>query len=130
MQPCPAHLSPFVDNEVEGYIPDRQREINTLAGIETAVMPQVTYDSDENEKKKQDESSDEDEESDDKEEEKHQEPAGTKGKGKGDADSSSDEEDSDSESEEVRPTKTRTKNTQLSKHAKNEKLKKDLQKEQ
>ena len=39
-QPAPAHLSPFVDNEAEGYIPDRQREINTLAGIETAVIAQ------------------------------------------------------------------------------------------
>lgn len=130
MQPCPAHLSPFVDNETEGYIPDRQREINTLAGIETAVMPQVTYESDDNEKKKQEKSSDEDEESDDKEEEKLRQPAGTKGKGKGDADSSSDEEESDAESEEARPAMTRAKTTQLSKQAKNEKLKKDLQKEQ
>lgn len=31
---APAHLSPFVDNEQEGYLPDRQREINSLAGIE------------------------------------------------------------------------------------------------
>jgi len=29
-------LSPFVDNEAERYIPDRQREINTLAGVATA----------------------------------------------------------------------------------------------
>jgi len=36
--PAPAHLSPFIDNEAQGYIPDRQREINTLAGVETAVI--------------------------------------------------------------------------------------------
>ena len=35
-QPSPPHLSPFVDNQQEGYMPDRQREINTLAGIATA----------------------------------------------------------------------------------------------
>jgi len=34
-----------VDNEVEGYIPDRQREINTLAGIETAVVAQIESES-------------------------------------------------------------------------------------
>ena len=33
--PAPAHLSPFIDNTEAGYIPDRQREINSLAGIET-----------------------------------------------------------------------------------------------
>lgn len=32
--PAPAHLSPFVDNVAEGYIPDRQREINALAGVD------------------------------------------------------------------------------------------------
>ena len=31
---APAHLSPFVDNEAESYLPERQREINSLAGIE------------------------------------------------------------------------------------------------
>lgn len=40
-QAAPSHLSPFVDNEIEGYIPDRQREINTLAGIETVELPQA-----------------------------------------------------------------------------------------
>jgi len=30
-------LSPFVDNEAEGYLPDRQREINSLAGIESNI---------------------------------------------------------------------------------------------
>jgi len=32
--PAPAHLSPFIDNVAEGYLPDRQREINALAGID------------------------------------------------------------------------------------------------
>jgi hypothetical protein len=36
--PAPAHLSPFVDNVAEGYIPDRQREINAMAGIDEEVM--------------------------------------------------------------------------------------------
>lgn len=30
--PPPAHLSPFIDNQKEGYVPDRQREINRLKG--------------------------------------------------------------------------------------------------
>ena len=34
-KPCPPHLSPFIDNVGEKYIPDRQREINTLAGVAT-----------------------------------------------------------------------------------------------
>jgi len=34
-KPSPAHLSPFVDNTREGYVPDRQREINVLAGVAT-----------------------------------------------------------------------------------------------
>jgi hypothetical protein len=29
-----------VDNEYEGYMPDRQREINTLAGVATALVVQ------------------------------------------------------------------------------------------
>ena len=36
--PAPAHLSPFVDNVAEGYIPDRQREMNALAGVDEEVM--------------------------------------------------------------------------------------------
>lgn len=30
----PAHLSPFVDNEKEGYVPNRQKEISHLKGEE------------------------------------------------------------------------------------------------
>jgi len=40
-------LSPFVDNEAEGYIPDRQREINTLAGVATAVIEEAESSSEE-----------------------------------------------------------------------------------
>ena len=44
--PAPAHLSPFIDNAETGYIPDRQREINSLAGIETAVNEEEMSSSD------------------------------------------------------------------------------------
>ena len=47
VQPAPPHLSPFVDNEAEGYIPDRQREINTLAGVATAVIEEAESSSEE-----------------------------------------------------------------------------------
>lgn len=30
----PAHLSPFIDNEKEGYVPNRQKEIAHLKGEE------------------------------------------------------------------------------------------------
>lgn len=30
----PPHLSPFVDNEKEGYVPERQKEIDQLKGVE------------------------------------------------------------------------------------------------
>jgi hypothetical protein len=30
--PPPPHLSPFIDNVKEGYIPTRQKEINALKG--------------------------------------------------------------------------------------------------
>lgn len=84
-------MSPFVDNEEEGYLPDRQREINALAGIESTLTgPAIGEDSSS------------DDEKEDKEESEQEKPAT---KAKGDADSSSDEEgtseelDSDSEDE-------------------------------
>ena len=106
-QPSPAHLSPFVDNEAEQYIPDRQREINTLAGVATAHIEAV-------------DSSDESEKEDNKKVDSDPEV-------KGDADSSSDGEDSEQSEEEV------VKKPDLSaaqKAKKEAKLKADLKKEQ
>lgn len=38
----PAHLSPFVDNKLEGYLPKRQEEINDIKGIvEEVFEPEV-----------------------------------------------------------------------------------------
>jgi pescadillo protein len=80
--PAPSHLSPFVDNEAAGYVPDRQREINTLAGVATpAAAEESESDSDDEE--------DEEDQAEDKEM-------------KGDADSSSDEESSEKQ---VKPKK-------------------------
>lgn len=40
--PPPAHLSPFVDNKMEGYLPKRQEEINDLKGItEEVYEPEI-----------------------------------------------------------------------------------------
>lgn len=66
-QPSPPHLSPFVDNETEGYIPDRQREINTLAGVATAHIDEAESSSDEEVKAEDSDDIDikKDEESDD-----------------------------------------------------------------
>ena len=98
---APAHLSPFVDNEEEGYLPDRQREINSLAGIESNIAgPTFGDDSDDNEEK---------------EEAAAGEEAGAASKGKGDVDTSSDEgegtseELSDSEEEDKPLAKTKGK---------------------
>ena len=86
-----------MDNEAEGYLPDRQREINALAGIESTLAGPALDDSD---------SEENNESGSEKEEESAEEKP--KGKVKGDADSSSEEEgtseelsDSDSEDEEV-----------------------------
>jgi pescadillo protein len=50
--PAPPHLSPFVDNEGAGYVPDRQREINTLAGVETKALADEESSSEEEEEEK------------------------------------------------------------------------------
>lgn len=40
--PPPAHLSPFVDNKLEGYLPKRQEEINEMKGIvEEVYEPEI-----------------------------------------------------------------------------------------
>ena len=131
-QAAPAHLSPFIDNETQGYMPERQREINALAGIETTVTgPAIGGDS-------------ESEEEDEKQEEQ-----GEVVQKKGDIDSSSDEgtseELSDSEDEEPADAKkgpSKKKSAQKAKQiqkkvltkadrqAKNDKIKRDLKKEQ
>lgn len=36
--PPPAHLSPFVDNKLEGYLPRRQEEINDMKGVVEEVF--------------------------------------------------------------------------------------------
>ena len=94
--PAPAHLSPFVDNTETGYIPDRQREINSLAGIETAGnIVEMSSDSE-----------DDDKEDDDKDKNKDSGVIA-----KGDLDSSSEEEDNSdldsSSSEAEKPTKAK-----------------------
>lgn len=50
-KPTPSHLSPFLDNHQEGYIPDRQREINTLAGVATAEVIEEESSEEEEEQK-------------------------------------------------------------------------------
>ena len=68
---APPHLSPFVDNSEQGYVPDRQREINNLTGVVTAEPAEQSEESDEEMENESEEESDD---------------------GKGDADSSSEEE--------------------------------------
>ena len=43
--PPPPHLSPFIDNKLEGYIPKRQEEINEIKGItEEVYEPEIDED--------------------------------------------------------------------------------------
>ena len=141
-QAAPAHLSPFVDNVAEGYIPDRQREINALAGVDEEVMTggrrlkatgAIGSDSEADDDEAEEEEKAKDEDEDD-------------GDAKGDLDSSSDEEDNkedDDESEDEQPKKAKGKTesrtskviqkkvlTRAEQAKKNEKIKRDLKKEQ
>eukprot|EP01022_Parablepharisma_sp_SALTPOND_P032979 TRINITY_DN87986_c0_g1_i1.p1 TRINITY_DN87986_c0_g1~~TRINITY_DN87986_c0_g1_i1.p1 ORF type:complete len:362 (-),score=59.77 TRINITY_DN87986_c0_g1_i1:67-1152(-) len=43
----PAHLSPFVDNRREGYVPTRQKEINQLKGVEEEMLEEEEISEDE-----------------------------------------------------------------------------------
>jgi pescadillo protein len=114
----PAHLSPFTDNEKEGYVPNRQKEIAHLKGEEIIESeeeeeeeqpkkPVAKAKAEKTKAKKAEEVVEEEEEAD----------------GKGDADSSEDEEASESQEEDVAMT-------QAERRAANAKLKRDLQKEQ
>ena len=94
--PAPAHLSPFVDNAETGYLPDRQREINSLAGIETAGnVAELSSDS-------------EDEGKDDNDNDQNKDSGVV---ARGDLDSSSEDEDNSdlesSSSEGEKPTKAK-----------------------
>ncbi len=66
--PPPPHMSPFIDDKKEGYVPERQREINQLKGIEDDDEPMQEDDSEEEDEVKEEpqpekagESEDEDE---------------------------------------------------------------------
>lgn len=107
--PPPAHLSPFIDNEAEGYVPMRHKEIQHLKGEEVV------------------ESESEDEEmvapvEEPKKAPKKVEKKAPVKKGKGDADSSSEEESSDDDGAPVAQTAQERKKA-------NEKIKKDLEQE-
>lgn len=55
-QPAPAHLSPFIDNKEEGYLPERQQELNEMKGVTQEVYePEVS-----DEEKSEDEADEED----------------------------------------------------------------------
>jgi pescadillo protein len=99
--PPPAHLSPFVDNKAEGYLPKRQEEVNEMKGIEEEVFePEVDEEEGEGEEK--------DEEMGDQEQ--------------GDKAQNFDDEDSDEDEEEAQ--KLMQKNMKVK-----SKLKKSLEKE-
>ena len=85
--PPPPHLSPFVDNSKEGYVPSRQKEINQLKGeeVDDDMVDEESEKSSEEEEQKQPEK-----------------PVVVKG----DADSSSEEEDSEEENLKLKKVKS------------------------
>lgn len=82
--PPPAHLSPFIDNEAEGYVPMRHKEIQHLKGEEVVESESEDEEMVPEEPKKKPAPKE-------KKVEKRDQPK----RGKGDADSSSEEESSD-----------------------------------
>ena len=115
--PPPAHLSPFIDNEAEGYVPMRHKEIQHLKGEEV-----VESDDDEEIPEVVPEKKSAKKEKATKKEEVEKPVKGKKSKeARGDADSSSDEDESDDEPKAQTATERR---------AADAKLKKDLAAEQ
>jgi len=115
--PPPAHLSPFIDNEAEGYVPMRHKEIQHLKGEEV-----VESDDDEEIPEVVPEKKSAKKEKATKKEEVEKPVKGKKSKeARGDADSSSDEDESDDEPKAQTATERR---------AADAKLKKDLEAEQ
>lgn len=107
--PPPAHLSPFVDGTKEGYMPTREREIRMMTGEEVVES--------------------EDDSGSDEDVENEQPKVKAVVVGKTDADSSV-EESEDDEDEDAEQTKANLEKAKSERALANQKLKKDLEKEQ
>lgn len=132
--PAPPHLSPFVDGRAEGYLPQREKEILNLKGEE--IVEDEEEESSEEVDQGNDDMSDEEEES--------KPAAGTKGKkdttskdaakgtekNKGDLDSSSDEDNDEEKVMRGDMTSHEAAALKDKKKKQNEKLKRDIAKEQ